>query len=62
MELCEQLRSALAAAKARLYAAPVRPTFTEDPGRISLSMHLDERDALRAQIDELEIALHQADC
>lgn len=59
---CHELRSALAAAKARLHAAPVRSTIDIEAGEIDMAMHLPDRDAANAEIDRLEQALHQSGC
>lgn len=59
---CEELRKALAAAKARLHAAPVRSTIDLEAGEIDVAMHLEERDAVNAEIDRIEQALRQNGC
>jgi hypothetical protein len=59
---CEELRKALAAAKARLHEAPMRSTLDLEAGDIEVAMHIDERDALNAEIDRIEQALHQNGC
>jgi hypothetical protein len=56
------LRRALAAAKARLHTAPVRSGFELEAGEIDITMHLHDRDAGNAEIDQIEQALHAKGC
>jgi hypothetical protein len=60
-ETCEELRRALAAAKARLHTA-LRSGFELEAGEIDITMHQHDRDAVNAEIDQIEQALHAKGC
>ena len=60
-ERCKELEGALKGLKARLHSDPVRSSGLGDSaGEIAVTMHMDDHDTLRAEIEAIEQALHQA--
>ncbi len=58
---CKELEQALKGLKARMHSDPVRSSSISDAaGLIAVTMHMDDHDSLSAEIEAIELALHQA--